>query len=509
MKLLEFLEDPFSKKAIHPAYGASCLHMRPAPEYASGEVVLASVYRNVGFGKTIESQVPANGRKLKKRIERGRRGANGIGIGVDSWRSILESCLRSPKQPNQSAKRFLQLCPLVPDAALYSSSARLSTNSWNPGQMVERIIDHGCEDPGAAAHVWRSLHEALSANDTSIEDPWALAVQTEFTSWRDGQIEWQEQMFEASDSVCRWRSGGGTSPAGSFVRDLKEVLELKKHLTRRQWISMLESLLRLASASHALWLCKANAKAFKLLRSAVTGGALLSIDELRNEHLAAGITGFWSYGQRAAETIRDHARDFVFARIGLNLLLSYIDDLHWMPDAELHIAVDSPQSLMRLATMLQNRRAEFPRAEFEDKLHGIADSQPRLFAAKKGIGSNVAEFLRHCLGQRQTSEEGMKSYDQGYWLRKRGHYPSSPWIVSAGPVAVLLIAYCCARRRVGPTTVDDLCDHICEYGLSIRAADVLQSDLGATLRHLGLTIDSPDAEGGMLVRNPFHVEGQD
>jgi hypothetical protein len=69
---------------------------------------------------------------------------------------------------------------------------------------------------------------------------------------------------------------------------------------------------------------------------------------------------------------------------------------------------------------------------------------------------------------------------------------------------VLLLVHCCCRRTIGPATTDDLCRHLGEYGITLRADDVTGvGDLGPTLRRMGLVTDSPDAEGGMLIRNPF------
>ena len=107
------------------------------------------------------------------------------------------------------------------------------------------------------------------------------------------------------------------------------------------------------------------------------------------------------------------------------------------------------------------------------------------------------------LGNAQTSEAGMDTYDQGYYLRKRGNYKTAPWIVSLGPVSVLTLVHCCTHRAKGPRTVEDFCRHLTHYGIEIRAQDVPRSDLGQTLRNLGLVLDSPDAEGGMVLVSPF------
>ncbi|OAI56455.1 hypothetical protein AYO47_02120 [Planctomyces sp. SCGC AG-212-M04] len=503
MQVDSFIDDPFGKSATHEQYGNSFLHMRPAPEFASGEVVLASLIRNVGFG-TPEGQVPRSGAELLKRVQRAKPAGNPR-LAVDTWQSVLESSLKSPKQPNQSAKRFLQLCPLVPDSALYSSSARLTSNSWNPGEMVKRIVAFGSPSQAAASRLWRDIFDALSVTRNE-DDPWAVSLQSEFEAWRHTGAAWTFQEFQQQELVDRWRAGGGTSAASRFVEDLRQILHLKRRLTRRQWVSMLESLLRLACASHVLWLCRANQRAYQLFLAALQGTSTPSDQETR-ELLGVGSQGFWRYGQLAAETIEEYARGYLRARVGLNTIM-YLADEAGCRLSDGQGPLSSPVAIRQAAVNLFQLRAEFPVERLRDIVEGIVDSNPRVFAVKKGVGSNIKEFLRHTLGQRQTAEEGMKSYDQGYWLRKNGYHSSAKWIVSAGPVAVLLLVYCCARRTLGPATTDDLCRHLGEYGITVRLEDVTgAADLGPTLRRMGLVTDSPDAEGGMLVRNPFGTAG--
>ena len=137
----EFKGEPF--KSVHEAYDDSFLHMRPSVEMASGEVLLASTYRAVGSNQKMEGKVPAAGRALLKQIEKGVRPKNapeGTGLRPDDWKTVLQDTLRSPKQPNQSARQFLQISPLVPDAALYCLSARVNGNPWNPGDLIKKLI---------------------------------------------------------------------------------------------------------------------------------------------------------------------------------------------------------------------------------------------------------------------------------------------------------------------------------------------------------------------------------
>ncbi len=68
---------------------------------------------------------------------------------------------------------------------------------------------------------------------------------------------------------------------------------------------------------------------------------------------------------------------------------------------------------------------------------------------------------------------------------------------------ILAIVYACSCEGRGIRTVEDLCEHLGQYGIRISPDEVAGSKLGKSLRTLGLVLDSPDAEGGMVLLNPF------
>lgn len=505
MKPENFITKPWDKGSAHAIYEQSFLNMRPAPEMASGEVLVASLYRNVGFGQSVsEGATSQRGRDLMKRIEKqlGQTAAAGDALAGDSWEAIVCRSLSSPKQ--LASSRYLQICPLVPDAALYSLSARLASNTWNPGSLVAKVIDFGSPTASSAAELWEQVFMRLGIEDD--EDVWASFLQAQFEKWRPKELkdEWQcPNPFKHSESVARWRESPCDIPADRFVNDLRHVLQLKSSLTRRQWVSMLESVLRIGTASHVLWLCHANSQCLELLDSALQGRNIPSRDEF--SHTLSGKGAFWRYGQKASQGIQSAARGFVLARAGLNLLLWHCQQLHENGKLVLPSnALGNLDSLLAFAAILKDARNEFPFAAFRSGLQAALEVDPRIVACKRGISSNVAEFLGHVLRQRQTSESEMGSYDQGFYLRKDGRHASAPWIISLGPVAVMVLVHCCVRSGRGPRTVKDLCRHLAGYGVETNERDVADGDLGHTLRNLGLVFDSPDAEGGMVLFSPLN-----
>ena len=122
MSLAEFKAAPW--RTSHSTYSGSALAISPAPEYASSEVLVSSLYRTVGFGSLGERGVPQAGKdhdKLVQKLRDKQRPApDGALVSADTWNTVIHGVLESPKLPNQSSKRFLQVSPLVPGLSVFS-----------------------------------------------------------------------------------------------------------------------------------------------------------------------------------------------------------------------------------------------------------------------------------------------------------------------------------------------------------------------------------------------------
>lgn len=497
MSLKEFCSFPW--KRSHPAYEASQYAIKPAPEFSTAEVVTASVYRACGFPGYAETEVPKAGRELDKRSVRTKHTAEKPGhISLEAWRLVLHGVLESPKQPNQSTKRFLSLCPVIPDASLYSGSARLAGNSWNPGSLVRRIVAMGSKSAVEAHVLWDHLFEALSVKDD--DDIWARWLHEEFGRHRTVAADWKGTLIEDSKDIQYSDNARMRIPAQQFVRDLGAVIDAKSSMTRRQWVSLLESILRLGVVTHVLWLCRVNERLWSATSAILgRGGGFVPSDELElREHVLAGEAKYLSYGAQAMPIIRNFASGYLVARVGINLVLWMLSEAG-SPTTSL----GSQSEIWNFLGEVRRRKQELVDGGFADMLSHIHDDEARAIACKKGIGSNITEFARYTLGQRQTSNESLRGYDQSYFLAKRSAAKNSPWVVSLGPVAVLAIAHCCLREASGPRSIKKLSSHLSSYGMEVDTDDIASGELGKKLRMLGIVLDSPDAETGMLLVPPF------
>ncbi|ODT20974.1 MAG: hypothetical protein ABS35_18605 [Kaistia sp. SCN 65-12] len=495
MTLAKFGDEPW--RTSHPAYQDSVLAMSPAPEYASSEVILASLYRHVGLESATERTVPQRGRELDKDVQRFRDRSlkpEGATLDADTFHMLLHSVLESPKLPNQSSKRFVQVAPLVPQAAIFSGSARLSSNSWPAGALVRRMIWLGSSDVAAASKTWQSLFDALSVADD--DDVFARFLQTEIEAWVP-QPAWEAIAGDDSDILDPADCDGLAYPAKRFVRDLGAIIAAKGLMTRRQWTSLLEAIVRIAAVAHVAWLCEVNARIWDCLKSALDSAGPVGEAETRVAMFPRSFQ-FLSYGDRALPGIKDRASAYLQARIGINAVL-------WALDAT-GIKIAALSSAKRVAKACEDIRANAAAVEatgIRDILSDVGERETRTLLCKKGIGSNIMEFARHVLGQRQAATPILRGYDQGFALRKRGTSNSSPWVVGLGPVSVLALVHCSLAGTTGPRSVRRLSQHLAGYGAIVDHRDIATNDLGHQLRMLGLVLDSPDAESGMLLIPPF------
>lgn len=479
----------------HASYRQSPLALNPAPEYADSEVLIAGLYRTIGFKDVSEAKVPGRGKELDRLIglslERGSKPKEAA-LDADAFHGLLRIVLESPKRPNQSTKRFMQVSPLVGETSLFSGSARLAGNPWPAGMLTRRMMRMGVADAATAKGDWESLFLALSVE--KHEDVFARFTSDELAAWLAER--WQSIAYPNDGDVADLAHDeldDRAFPARQFVADLRSILAAKPLMTRRQWVSLLEALMRLAAVSHVAWLCEVQKNLWDALASAVRGES----PAIMREALYPKSFQFLAYGTGSIPSLKDRTSKYLKARLGINATLSALDEIGQPFTAPLASARD----VERLCDLVRKNRASL--ASLTAEVDEVADREARTLLCRKGIGSNLIEFARYVLMQRQAADPRLRGYDQGYILRRRGTARSSPWICAPGPVAVLAIVHCALAGLSGPRSVRRFSQHLAAYGIVIDHREIAQSELGHQLRMLGLVLDSPDAESGMLLMPPF------
>jgi len=357
------------------------------------------------------------------------------------------------------------------------------------------MVQLGSDSSDKAQDLWVRMFKSLSIGDE--DDIWARWLQEEFERRKRSGPSWHMHAMEEGTNIPDDEKIELFFPARQFVRDIDAILEAKSSMTRRQWISLFEAIVRLGAVSHVLWLCDFSDKLWRQVREVLQGGDPITEEQVRDEVVSCA-RPYVAYGNPAVPIIKDYVSRYLVARLGLNLVLWKLEEI-----GRPVRAIASCRDLHGLLIEIGNRRTDLQAGNLLQQFDSIQDTQARTVACKKGIGSNLVEFGRHALGQRQTTNESLRGYDQGYILRKRGEHASAPWVVSIGPVAVLALVHCCLREAAGPRSVQRLSKHLSWYGIDVDRDDIAKGDLGRKLRMLGLVLDSPDAESGMLLVPPF------
>jgi hypothetical protein len=502
MSLAAFRNDPW--KNSHRAYRESALSISPAPEYASSEVLVASLYRTIGFAAASEGGVPQAGRELdreiQKRRQKGLPSPDGATLDPGTWNTMLHGILESPKLPNQSTRRFIQVTPLVPRMTLFSNSPRLTGNPWKAGALIRGMVVLGTKDEEAAQALWADLFSALTIEDS--DDVFARWLDQEAAAWTKS-VDWKLVVIPAGETGRLAEADYQNIkflPARQFTKDLRAIIESKGSVTRRQWTSLLEALLRLGAAIHVVWLCDVQERIWKCIKDALQGDGPHGNEEARAAVFPAEAQ-YMSHGVKALNGLKDRASSYLTARLGINAVLWALEEAGIATKDD----ISSSQGIATFCQSIRENRDNLAALGTMESFQDIRETEARALTCEKGIGKNLLEFERHVLGQRQTALQLLRGYDQGYILRKSGSSASSPWIVSLGPVAVLALVHCALHGMGGPRSIHRLAEHLAAYGVALNRHDIAKNDLGHQLRMLGLVLDSPDAESGMLLLPPFAV----
>lgn len=484
---------------IHDAYKHSILGFAAAPEYTTGEVLLSSTCRTLGLADADEATID-----LEQIRDLPRRLAERTAIPAASWEALLadHGALRSPAFGGQKASRQLpQLTPIVPALTTWTGVLGKPRNRWVPGNLVLAALSAGA-GPDEFARIVAELKESLSTSEH--DDMFARFLESQLRTilgpnphreppWRPSYIphEGHEQL----------------SPPERLVADLRHILDLKPHLTRRHWTTLVEAVLRLGMGAYVLWLCRLNEVVWSLTQTALSGevpeDAVIS-KAIESAHLDEH--AFFELEGEAVPALRRTIRAYAAARYGINVVLWRLEDANVGYPSGIGKTAGTP-SAPKIREFLLHVRDNAARlgANPLDSIRAqvfeiLNENSAQVSARKGGPFKNLFEFTRYTLGQLRPADETRRPYDQAFTLAPRG----KTWVVNPGPVTLYALIYAATRNHPEvPLTLDDFRTHLAEYGVKCPAGSFEKSQTITRLSQLGVLLDSPDAVGGRVLLNPF------
>lgn len=537
MTLEEAVEGFIQKKPDDVLEQVGAFFMPPTiPEYLPSEMLTAACYRALGFSGMRDEWVSKNGRALTRLFEK-KCGVSSYPFNKEEVWRLLKDVLLSPEDPKQKRSQkypdFLFLAPLVPTTAYFSNPVRLKKNEntaggtpWNVGLIFKALVSYSAIDRSDGDELWRMCFEAYGVQDDSQEDYFARIIERVLKSCAEAVCK-DSVDSSASSRFPKWEMCANDiydehkflisandrnvfstiSPLDEIRRGLRAILGLKPRFSRWQWMTMLDAQMRMSVVALMLWLLELHHVAKCAIQKYVIEGCELpdvpDSELFTRIYKDAHIRNVFCYGEGFAKAqkhvVTHYAREYLY----LAFLLFLAQELS--PDTYSTMTWSSVSGFL---SSLRKLRTVFSSVENRDLfLRGfekVLDAKSGDLNPRKGRLKHILEFLA-VLRQRTVveSQSDFMRYDQSYLVRKKGSYSSAPFVVDMGSVACFVIAFCCANdRRVFP--LKDLRQYLERYYISVQSGHIEQ--FLKYLKGLGLTMDSPDAGDGLMVRNPFYSE---
>ncbi|MDA8632418.1 Rrf2 family transcriptional regulator [Verrucomicrobiales bacterium] len=447
------------------------------------------------------------------------RGNNQDDTTSDRTRAISETLadhLRVPPSSNEKGlESILSMIPLAPSLIQVTGFTRKTGNPWNPGKYVAGMVKRGADDSEEAKSTWDSLGKAyLRPCDPSNtdRDRWASLIEEELDKLRENWsgIRGDQVLGSLPTSGKSLQSidfPPPSFPARSFVQDLHAIDSLSVKLTRRQWISMLDSFLRLALVSDLLWIAALNTGLANLIHQvSETPEEIPTAEDLGR----ALLPQFFPLliGADASEALRDSIRSYAKARIFVREFLNALRAKHSSKIIEIEEAggLNTAEGVIKTLKTAALENGGLVK-EADVQTFKSLGANPDFMRMAKSQNWTAQWFFccKMALGQRGTFKEEDRHFDQGYWCKRKGASKNSPVKFDIGPVGLLTMTHLANVENEGIVTVSALQRHLARYGVGVSENDLASGRIGQDLRRLGLVHDSPDAEGGMILKSPFQT----
>jgi len=515
MDLNEFRQAPTSR--THPVYKNSMFTVEAA-EYATGEVLLGSVYRklllDIHDAKIDLAKVPALKDKLDRVIAQSSPMFASAGLGQAL---LLEAGgLASPQKSGQQGLQPLRsLMPIVPQVARHACVIGRVRSRWYPGNLLVQVIGAGLEE-SRGNQLLDLLTDALLVTDNDDLFARFLEQFLERAEPSDGILP-RKRCRLTPDDQWGFRgpiSGEGRSPAERFCEDLESVLEIKGQLTRRQWCVLLEASLRLGLVTHVLWVCQINAICWQLALDAAGGKQVPGIAEINQQVWGThrDTAPLVEIGQPAKPTIKRILERYLAARFGLNILLCRLEErgagftgvIGFKSGRRTAAAEEIRAFLQHVLANRLSLNPQDPEVWLRQECSDLCDQHPSQVASTSGSTKNLLEFAIYSLGQLKTTPPDRRSYDQSFLLTSDERSSRNQQLAQPGPAMLIFLAHACCRAQGNlPVSLEDFRNHMSDYGLHVPAGELPTGRLCMDLQNLGLVVDSPDAAGGRLLVRPF------
>lgn len=481
------------------------------PEQCSGEMLSAELQREFCFQPLDDAMIQNTGSRFLKEL---RKSSDPDAV----WLSyFFETVARYPVPSRQAAKHDIAyVIPFIPVIASFSTPRRITKRnegdtkeqdrSWKPGPFIKECLSY-CMPLDCLDEFFKDVQRAVSVSkeddlfarfmtekiEAALQKHLDLKIADSFSqdAYKHGRECFMSQPVRDRISIA---------PFKRFADDVRAILSVKPHVSRRQFMAMLESIIRIGTAAHVLWLCNINKRLEKDLFSLFRNDGTFSEEQLFDV-LNMPATGILSYGMNFQTRMKEFFKAYEYSTKRLSFLLYRLGKVASLPD-EIY-DWSTPESFVKSANAIKEYIKSNPTflKDYETDFSQHYREAIKKYTLKIDCqATHLLRFVQTALSQNnQPYDERYSRYDQSYLLRHRTHSNRSAIIVNAGAVTLMSLVHCCSCSN-STVLLSNLIDALMAYGVTIPPGETMET-FKMQLRELGLTIDSPDAESGMVLQD--------
>lgn len=486
-------------------------HMRK-PGQCSGEMLVAELQRVFCCKDLDDAFIQNTGSKLTNAVS---RATDADSLWLSHYFDVIS---RYPVDDRKASKhRTAYVIPLIPSVATFSSPRRVTKRaaddgraqdrSWKPGLLIKECLSYSVQRE-ELENLFREIQEALRVGDGDdlfakfLDEKVTEALKTHLgldiaEKYRDNSFSDEKICYMPQDA----RDKIANAPFKRFASDIKAVLQVKPYVSRRQFIAMIESVVRIGTTAHVLWLCNITRRLEDLVIGVCKSadGVLTEADVYEAMNMPQA--GIFNYGSNFGVKLREFYKQHERSSKRLNYLMYLVKEVGCLPASVFDWK--TPESFINSINAIAAYCHGDPQfmADFERGFSEYYMSAIKRFSLQSDSQStHMKSFVQTTLIQNiQPKEPRYARYDQSYLVRHRTHDRRSAMIVNAGAVTLMTLVHCCSHQG-GAVLLSSLADALQCYGIGLPKGDTLD-EFKEQLRDLGLTIDSPDAEFGMVLQD--------
>jgi hypothetical protein len=468
-------------------------------------ILIASLYRNLKLVDASESDSNVNANELFNQINSEKK--LGDIFSNEELKNLFYTSLSVPSSDTQlKVKKFL-INPLVPEIGNFGLAARHAASPWNPGAFIIEIIANSVKSSQDFIDIITKLRTALIIDPNNESDLWALCVKNEFTSLTnnlpiDGNSELNENYFLDLYNKNKKKKHLYSYSKNSeiFITDLINIINLKNKLTRQKWVGILEGYLRLTIFNHIIYTLNLSKSYLELIYNKINNNdSSLNDDDLNdflnNKYIINDIR--LKVGSQRKLYIVKNIDNYSYYNSFVYYILNNIGESSFVDFDN-----DSFYSVSKkvIKYLKDNNNAKSIKLKFNSEHEDQLSKYNENYSSFK----NIKESLEY-LCSRKTSTNSKFISDVNFIFEKSTSSNNAPYIfsVSAGVISTLT-ALIFLRQNYSYEFISGLefIKELQKYNIELSIKDISEGKIKETLLSLGIVIDSPDTEGGILIMKP-------